>query len=75
MLRRFWNWLTRKPPAAPAALPERPVMHFAPGVGAYPLCGASIRTLWTVEFGPWVTCRDCQIDGERMLIQWHTNNR
>jgi hypothetical protein len=49
-------------------------MHLVIAPQNRPLCGASIRELWTIE-PEFATCPECKRESEAALLQWWVNNR
>jgi len=84
-LKKLWERLRgRGGPAAPVApkrelLPivppaDRPPMHLVVAPQNRPLCGASIRELWTIDPDA-ATCPECRREGEAAMLQWFATNR
>jgi len=65
--------LKRVVPDLPPADPPPP-MHLVIAPQNRPLCGASIRELWTIE-PEFATCPECKRESEAALLQWWVNNR
>lgn len=78
-LKRWWSrWFGRAPatPPAPVDLPRAapPILHLVVEPEHRPLCGASIRQLWTIDPKA-ATCPECRQEGEAAMLQWLVNNR
>ena len=67
-------WWKRRVKVLPPAPPQVRVLHWAPGLGHYPLCGASIREAWTLEYLA-ATCPECRAQGWPLLLQKEINDR
>ena len=62
------------PPPAPPPQPKRGPMHWVADATRLPLCGASIRERWTLEYEV-VTCEACIAAGKMLLLEYWVSNR
>ena len=58
-------------------LPGKPghkTLHWVNGEGEPPICGASRREPWTIEY-EFSTCAECKNEGEPLMIKHRMNTR